>query len=166
MTYDVAIIGAGTAGVYAGYELLQLRPHLKILILQMGADIYKRQCPIVAGKVRECISCKPCSIMSGFGGAGAFSDGKYNFTTQFGGWLGDYLGDEELMRLIDYVDSVNVRFGATTEIFSTDSPEARAIEKKALENDLHLLQARCKHLGTERNLKILTNIYEYMADKC
>ena len=166
MTYDVAIIGAGTAGVYAGYELLQLRPHLKILILEMGADIYKRQCPIVAGKVRECISCKPCSIMSGFGGAGAFSDGKYNFTTQFGGWLGDYLGDEALMRLIDYVDSVNVRFGATTEIFSTDSPEARAIEKKALENDLHLLQARCKHLGTERNLKILTNIYEYMADKC
>lgn len=166
MTYDVAIIGAGTAGVYAGYELLQLNPHLKIVILEMGQDIYKRQCPIVSGKVRDCISCKPCSIMSGFGGAGAFSDGKYNFTTQFGGWLGDYLDDEDLLRLIDYVDSVNVRFGATNEIFTTDSPEARAIEKKALENDLHLLQARCKHLGTERNLKILTNIYEYMMDKC
>lgn len=166
MTYDVAIIGAGTAGVFAGYELLLKKPHLKILILEMGSDIYHRQCPIVTGKVRECISCKPCAIMSGFGGAGAFSDGKYNFTTQFGGWLGDYLGDEELLRLIDYVDSINVHFGATTEVFSTDSPEASAIEKKALENDLHLLQARCKHLGTERNLKILTNIYEFLADKC
>ena len=166
MTYDVAIIGAGTAGVYAGYELLKRCPHLKVVILEMGADIYTRKCPIVAGKVKECIGCKPCSIMSGFGGAGAFSDGKYNFTTAFGGWLGEYLGDRELLNLIDYVDSVNVQFGATTEVFTTDSPAARALEKKALENDLHLLQARCKHLGTERNLKILTNIYEYMADKC
>ena len=166
MIYDVAIIGAGTAGVYAGYELLKQCPGLNIVILEMGTDIYRRQCPIVAGKVKDCISCKPCAIMSGFGGAGAFSDGKYNFTTQFGGWLGDYLDDRELLKLIDYVDSVNVHFGATKEIFTTDSPEARAIEKRALENDLHLLQARCKHLGTERNLKILTNIYEYMQDKC
>ena len=166
MIYDVAIIGAGTAGVFAGYELLKRKPGLNIVILEMGTDIYRRQCPIVAGKVKECIACKPCAIMSGFGGAGAFSDGKYNFTTQFGGWLGDYLEDRELLDLIDYVDSINVSFGATEEIFSTDSPEARAIEKKALENDLHLLQARCKHLGTERNLKILTNIYEYLQDKC
>ncbi len=166
MTYDVAIIGAGTAGVYAGYELLKLRPHLKVAILEMGNDIYSRRCPIVAGKVRECISCKPCSIMSGFGGAGAFSDGKYNFTTEFGGWLSDYLDDGELMALIDYVDSVNVHFGATEEVFTTDSPEARLLERRALEHDLHLLQARCKHLGTERNLKILTNIYEFMRDKC
>ena len=163
MTYDVAIIGAGTAGVYAAYELLKLRPNLHIVVLEMGQDIYHRSCPIVAGKVKECISCKPCSIMSGFGGAGAFSDGKYNFTTEFGGWLGDYLDPKELLGLIDYVDSVNVRFGATEDVFSTDTPEARAIEKKALENDLHLLQAKCKHLGTERNLKILTNIYEFLA---
>ncbi len=165
MTYDVAIIGAGTAGVYAAYELLKLKPNLKITILEMGQDIYHRSCPIVAGKVKDCISCKPCSIMSGFGGAGAFSDGKYNFTTEFGGWLGDYLDSRDLLDLIDYVDSVNVRFGATKEIFSTDTPAARAIEKKALENDLHLLQARCKHLGTERNLKILTNIYEFLRDQ-
>lgn len=163
MTYDVAIIGAGTAGVYAAYELRKQKPDLKIVVLEMGRDIYSRVCPIVAGKAKHCISCKPCSIMSGFGGAGAFSDGKYNFTTEFGGWLGDYLEDETLLALIDYVDSVNVNFGATTEVFSTDTPAARAIEKRALENDLHLLQARCKHLGTERNLKILTNIYEFLA---
>lgn len=166
MTYDVAIIGAGTAGVYAGYELLRLKPHLRVVILEMGNDIYSRRCPIVTGKVRECISCKPCSIMSGFGGAGAFSDGKYNFTTEFGGWLSDYMDDRELMELIDYVDSVNVHFGATTEVFTTESPEARLLERRALEHDLHLLQARCKHLGTDRNLKILTNIYEFMREKC
>ena len=166
MTYDVCIIGAGTAGVYAAYELTRLKPGTRILVLEMGADISKRSCPIVAGKVRDCISCKPCAIMSGFGGAGAFSDGKYNFTTAFGGWLGDYLGDEELLELIDYVDSVNVHFGATEEVFSTDSDAARVLQKKALENDLHLLQAKCKHLGTERNLKILTNIYEHLAPLC
>lgn len=166
MTYDVVIIGAGTAGVYAGYELLKLKPHLKVLILEMGNDIYHRVCPIVAGKARECASCKPCSIMSGFGGAGAFSDGKYNFTTEFGGWLSDYMDERELMELIDYVDSVNVSFGATTEVFTTDSPAARQLERQALAYDLHLLQARCKHLGTERNVKILTNIYESMQDRC
>lgn len=166
MQYDIAIIGAGTAGIYAGYELLRQKPELHILILEQGSDIYSRVCPIVAGKVKDCISCKPCSIMSGFGGAGAYSDGKYNFTTQFGGWLGDYLDEKELLQLIDYVDSVNVRFGATEEIFSTETPAARELEKKALQNDLHLLQARCKHLGTERNLKILTNLYEFLKDGC
>ncbi len=166
MRYDVAIIGAGTAGVFAAYELLVQRPGLNIVVLESGTDIYRRQCPIVAGRVRECISCRPCAIMSGFGGAGAFSDGKYNFTTQFGGWLGEYVDDAQLMALIDYVDSVNVRFGATTEVFTTDSPAAREIEKRALENDLHLLQARCKHLGTERNRKILTNLFEHLEKSC
>ena len=166
MRYDVAIIGAGTAGIFAAYELKNRKPELNIVVLESGTDIYRRQCPIVAGRVNECISCKPCAIMSGFGGAGAFSDGKYNFTTQFGGWLGEYVDDAQLMALIDYVDSVNVRFGATTEVFTTDSPAAREIEKRALENDLHLLQARCKHLGTERNRKILTNIYEFLEQSC
>ncbi len=166
MIYDVAILGAGTAGVYAGYELCRLCPELKVVILEQGADIRSRSCPIVTGKVKTCAGCKPCSIMSGFGGAGAYSDGKYNFTTQFGGWLTDYLPDDELMDLISYVDSVNVRFGATEEVFSTETPEARLLEKQALENDLHLLQARCKHLGTENNLRILTNLADYMQTQC
>lgn len=158
--YDVAILGCGEAGIFAGYELMLRNPGLKVVALDQGADIYSRSCPIVAGKVKECIHCKICDTMCGFGGAGAFSDGKYNFTTAFGGWLTDFMDAKEVMALIDYVDSINVRHGATTEVYSTSTPEARALEKKALEYDLHLLQARCKHLGTENNLKILQSIYE------
>ncbi|MCI8844655.1 MAG: NAD(P)/FAD-dependent oxidoreductase [Oscillospiraceae bacterium] len=164
MTYDVAIIGAGTAGVYAAYELRKRKPQLNVIVLERGRDIYHRQCPIVAGKVKDCAGCNPCSIMSGFGGAGAFSDGKFNFTTEFGGWLTDFLEPKAVMDLIDYVDAVNVAHGATTEFFSTTTPEARELARRALSFDLHLLQARCKHLGTEKNLTILTNIYEDLKD--
>ena len=163
--YDVAIIGCGEAGIFAGYELKKLRPELNVLVLDQGADIYTRHCPIVAGKVDHCVNCAICDTMCGFGGAGAFSDGKFNFTTAFGGWLTDYMPASEVMDLIRYVDSVNVHFGATTQCFSTDTPEARALEKQALTHDLHLLQAQCKHLGTENNLRILANIYEYLKDK-
>lgn len=162
--YDVAIIGAGTAGIFAAYELVKQRPGLNIIMIEQGNGIYSRQCPMIKNKLKDCIQCKSCSIMRGFGGAGAFSDGKYNFTTEFGGWLTDYLPDDEVMGLIDYVDKVNMEYGATTEMFSTYTEEAKRIEKKALENDLHLLQAAVKHLGTENNLKILARIYEYLKD--
>ena len=163
--YDVVILGCGEAGIFAAYELASHRPELKVLALDQGRDIYHRSCPIVAGKVRECIHCPVCDTMCGFGGAGAFSDGKFNFTTQFGGWLTDFMDAREVMELIDYVDSINVAHGATTECFSTSTPEARALERRALAYDLHLLQARCKHLGTENNLRILQNIYEGLKDK-
>ena len=163
--YEVVIRGCGEAGIFGAYELAKLRPDLKVLALDQGRDIYNRSCPIVAGKVKECIHCKVCDTMCGFGGAGAFSDGKFNFTTQFGGWLTDFMDPETVMELIEYVDSVNVAHGATTEVYSTQTPEAKALERKALAHDLHLLQARCKHLGTENNLRILTNIYEGLRDK-
>ena len=163
--YDVAIIGCGEAGIYAGYELSMKDPSLRIGVFDKGSDIYKRSCPIVAGLVDHCIHCDVCATMCGFGGAGAFSDGKFNFTTEFGGWLTDYMDQKEVMDLIHYVDDVNVAHGATTEFYSTSTPEAKALAKKALEFDLHLLEARCKHLGTERNLVILTNIYEDLKDK-
>ena len=159
-SYDVAIIGCGTAGIFAGYELIARHPELKICVLDQGGDIYSRHCPIVAGKVKECIHCSVCDTMCGFGGAGAFSDGKYNFTTQFGGWLTDFMDDDEVMELINYVDTVNMKYGATDKTFSTDTPEARALEREALKYDLHLLQAKVKHLGTENNLRILQNMYE------
>lgn len=158
--YDVAIIGCGTAGIFAGYELIRRHPELKIVNFEQGGDIYSRHCPIVAGKVNKCVHCAVCDTMCGFGGAGAFSDGKYNFTTEFGGWLTDFMEKQEVMDLINYVDTINMKYGATDKTFSTDSPEARALQREALKYDLHLLQAKVKHLGTERNLEILRNIYE------
>ena len=163
-TYDVIILGCGEAGIFAGYELTRKAPGLKILVVDQGQDIYHRSCPIVAGAVNVCINCPVCHTMCGFGGAGAFSDGKYNFTTAFGGWLTDLMPQEEVMALIDYVDAINTAHGATQEVYSTATPAARALQKKALEFDLHLLQARVKHLGTENNLRILTNIYEGLRD--
>ena len=163
--YDVMILGTGEAGIFAAYELSLLSPSAKVLVVDQGPDIYHRSCPIVAGKVKACVHCPVCDTMCGFGGAGAFSDGKFNFTTAFGGWLTDFLPEEEVMELIEYVDSINVRHGATTEVYSTSTPAAKALEKRALEHDLHLLQARCKHLGTENNLKILTDIYEAIKDR-
>ena len=163
--YDVAIIGGGTAGAFTAYELSKLHPELNIVMLEQGNPIESRKCPIIQKKTTSCINCKNCSIMNGFGGAGAFSDGKFNFTTAFGGWLHDYIPAEEVMELIEYVDSVNMNFGATEERFSTYTPEAKALAKKALEHDLHLLGAQVKHLGTERNLKILGLMSDYLKER-
>ena len=164
-TYDVVILGCGEAGIFAAYELEKRNPGLKLLAIDQGPDIYHRSCPIVSGKVRECIHCKVCHTMCGFGGAGAFSDGKFNFTTAFGGWLTDFIDPRTVMELIEYVDAINVAHGATEEVYSTETAEAKALARRALAYDLHLLQARCKHLGTEKNLMILQNIYEDLKEK-
>lgn len=162
---DVAIIGAGLAGIFAAYELSLKNPALKIVLVEEGMDITKRSCPIVSGKVAHCIHCKSCGIMRGFGGAGAFSDGKFNFTTEFGGWLTDYLSDQEVMELIHYVDQVNQSFGAHDETHSTFTPEAEAIRRRALGFDIHLLNAKCKHLGTDRNRAILVKQFAWLAER-
>jgi len=162
--YDVAIIGAGLAGIFAGYELTSRNPDLKVIILEQGTPIVERSCPIISKIVDSCINCKPCAIMRGFGGAGAFSDGKFNFTTQFGGWLNDYLSDAEVMGLIEYVDSINQLFGATQEVFSTSTPQADVIRRKAISYDLHLMDAKCKHLGTERNREILVKQAQWLDE--
>jgi len=160
--YDVIIIGGGLAGIFTAYELISKNKKLKIALLEQGRNINKRSCPIIDNKSDSCISCNSCGIMRGFGGAGAYSDGKFNFTTEFGGWLNDYLPDSEVMDLIEYVDRINVDFGATTEVYSTFTREADEIRKKALGHDLHLLDARCKHLGTEKNKEILIKQSEWL----
>ena len=128
--YNVAIIGAGPAGIFSALEIVKLRPEWKVVLIEKGQKIEKRKCPIREGSPK-CVNCKRCGLLCGWGGAGAFSDGKFNFTTEFGGWLQDYIPSHEVMNLIEYVDGVNVRFGATLERFSTFSPEAMELEREA-----------------------------------
>jgi uncharacterized FAD-dependent dehydrogenase len=160
--YDVGIIGGGPAAVFAAYELALTNPAVKIVLIEAGEDIYARKCPIAEKKVANCINCKSCGIMRGFGGAGAFSDGKYNFTTQFGGWLNEYLPDQEVLNLIDYVDKINLKFGAPTESFSTQNS---SIGRNALKYDIHLLDAKVRHLGTENNLEILKKLFDFLKSR-
>jgi len=164
-TYDVGIIGAGNAGIFAAYELSRLLPGLSVVIIEQGRNINERKCPIIEGSQKTCTHCKPCSIMKGFGGTGAFSDGKFNFTTQFGGWLNEYISEKEVMSFIEYVDSVNMKFGAPEERFTASSAEADKIRTSALGHDLHLLHAQVKHIGTERSFELISRLYNYLSDK-
>lgn len=164
-TYDVCIIGAGIAGICAAYELSK-NTDMSILLIEQGEEISKRKCPkLVNSNVDKCLNCTHCSIMNGFGGAGSFSDGKYNITTEFGGWLSNYISDEEVIEILNYVDSINMQFGATDKITDDNSDFAKRFSKKALEYDLHLLKAKVKHIGTENNFKVLENMYNYLKDK-
>ena len=160
--YDVAIIGGGPAAIYAGWEFMVKYPDVSVLIVEEGHPVDKRFCPLAAGKTDHCLRCVPCAIMRGFGGAGAFSDGKYNFTTEFGGWLPDYLPKKTVMDLIDYVDSINCSNGAPGETYTTKNSSIRRL---ALGYDLHLLNGKVRHLGTENNLQIMENIYRILREK-
>ena len=161
-TYDTVILGCGEAGVFAGYELIHRNPGMKVLIVDQGQDIYHRSCPIVAGKVKSCIDCKVCHTMCGFGGAGAFSDGKYNLTNEFGGTLYEYIGKQKAMELMRYVDEINVACGgAGTKLYSTADS---GFKRLCLQNNLHLLDASVRHLGTDINYKVLENLYAQLKE--
>lgn len=173
--YDVIIVGAGPAGIFAAYELSRRAPEWKVLLVDKGHDIYRRRCPILEGKIALCpppagkkdhAGCLPaCSITAGFGGAGAYSDGKFNVTTEFGGWLTDYMAPSEVMELIRYVDSINLEHGATTVITDPTTDTVRSIEQRGYAAGLKLLRAEVRHLGTEQNLQILQSIYEYLQER-
>ena len=173
--YDVIIVGAGPAGIFTAYELTLKSPNAKILLVDKGHDIYRRRCPILekriskcppANKMKDFAGCLPaCSITNGFGGAGAYSDGKFNITTEFGGWMTDYLDPSTVLDLIKYVDSINVKHGATESITDPTTKEVQDIEAKGLAHGLKLLRANVRHLGTEQNLQILQSIYEYLKTK-
>lgn len=160
--YDIIIVGAGASGVFLSYELTKRDNSAKVLMLDKGAPLEKRQCPIKKG-AKNCVKCNPCHIMNGYGGAGTLSDGKYNITTHFGGDLHNYVGREEALELMEYVDQVLCGMGgADAKLYSTASSELKTI---ALRNDLHLLEAKVRHLGTDRNVRILGRIFDYCASR-
>lgn len=171
--YDVIIVGAGPMGIYTAYELMIKSPNIKVLLIDRGHDIYHRNCPILEKKIKQCpqdiygiVGCKPaCSMTSGFGGCGAFSDGKFNITSDFGGWMGEYLPNEEILDLIKYVDDIQLKYGAPLELTNPKTDDVFAIEKKAISVGLKLLRSEVRHLGTEINLQVLKNIYEAMKNK-
>ena len=163
MKYDVIIIGAGPGGIFSAYELLDKTKDLKIAVLELGNPLEKRRCPIDGVKVKNCVKCPTCAIMNGFGGAGAFSDGKYNITNQFGGTLHEHLGKNEAIALMEYVDAINLRYGGEgTKLYST---AGTAIKTLCLQNKLHLLDASVRHLGTDKNYIVLENLYNAMKDR-
>ena len=162
MKYDVIIIGAGPGGIFSAYELMKQRPELKTAVFEAGNPLEKRKCPIDGVKVKSCIKCSTCAIMNGFGGAGAFSDGKYNITNDFGGTLYEYIGREQALSLMRYVDEINVENGgAGTRMYST---AGSSFKKLCMQNKLTLLDASVRHLGTDINYVVLQNLYEAMKD--
>lgn len=163
MNYDVMIIGAGPGGIFSAYELTKLKPELNVAVFEAGHALNKRHCPIDGEKIKSCIHCKSCSIMSGFGGAGAFSDGKYNITNDFGGTLYEYIGKKQALELMNYVDEINLEYGGEgTKLYSTSGTR---FKKLCIQNGLHLLDASVRHLGTDINYVVLEHLYEHLKDK-
>ena len=163
MDYDVIIIGAGPGGIFAAYELAKKDAGLKIAVIEAGKELAKRKCPIDGDKIKTCINCPSCSIMSGFGGAGAFSDGKYNITNDFGGTLHEYIGKDKAIELMKYVDDINMSHGGEgTKLYSTANT---SIKKLCMQNKLLLLDAQVRHLGTDKNYVVLGNLYDELKDK-
>lgn len=161
--YDVIIIGAGPGGIFSAYELVKNKPGMKIAVFEGGGPLSERRCPIDGVKVKKCIGCPTCSIMKGFGGAGAFSDGKYNITNDFGGTLYQHIGYEEALELMRYVDDINVAHGGQdTKLYSTSDDE---FKKRCMQNKLKLLDASVRHLGTDINFVVLTQLYDELKDQ-
>ncbi|MCR5684695.1 MAG: FAD-dependent oxidoreductase [Lachnospiraceae bacterium] len=161
--YDVIIIGAGPGGIFSAYEFASKRPDLKVAVFEAGHPLEKRRCPIDGDKIKSCIKCPTCAIMNGFGGAGAFSDGKYNITNDFGGTLHEHIGKTKAIELMKYVDSINVSHGGEqTKMYST---AGSSLKKVCMQNKLQLLEASVRHLGTDINYVVLKNLYDELKDK-
>ncbi len=161
--YDVIIIGAGPGGIFCAYELKRQRPSLNVLMIEKGRSIEKRQCP--KRTTKQCVNCKPCSITTGFAGAGAFSDGKLSLSPDVGGNLPAILGYDETLKLIGESDSIYLEFGADKNVYGVDKADAiREIRRKAINANLKLVECPIRHLGTEEGYKIYAKLQKHLED--
>ncbi|RDU23373.1 NAD(P)/FAD-dependent oxidoreductase [Anaerosacchariphilus polymeriproducens] len=162
--YDVIIIGAGPSGIFCAYELIRKKSDIKILMLEKGRRIEERQCP--KRITQKCVGCQPCSITTGFAGAGAFSDGKLSLSPDVGGNLPDILGYEESLELINVSDQIYLDFGADEKVYGVDKQdEIREIRRKAINANLKLIECPIRHLGTEEGYKIYSKLQQHLLDK-
>ena len=162
--YNVAIVGAGPAGIFAALEITKLKPEWKVVLIEKGDRIENRKCLLREGYAK-CPNCRKCGLLCGWGGAGAFSDGKLTLTPDVGGHLDDYMSREKVEELIDYADSLYLKYGATEEVFGTDMKVFREIERQASLAELKLVHSPVRHLGTERSLDVLKNMQDYLDEK-
>ena len=159
--YDVIIIGAGPSGIFCAYELMRQKPDLKVLMIEKGRSIEKRQCP--KRKTKTCVGCQPCSITTGFAGAGAFSDGKLSLSPDVGGTLPEILGYERATELIHEADDIYLKFGADQKVYGIEDYEAiENIRAKAIRANLKLIECPIRPLGTEEGYKIYTRLPEHL----
>ena len=159
--FDVVIIGGGIGGLMCAYRLIEKKPDLKIVLFERGHGLQNRRCPIVAKKTKYCVKCDPCNIMEGMGGAGAFSDGKYIISSEYGGWLPDVMDSNEVIDYIEQADKILVSFGATTERYKPSDE----LKRECIKYDLHKQQAQVKHLGTDANFDTMVKMVNYLEDK-
>ncbi|MBO4869565.1 MAG: FAD-dependent oxidoreductase [Clostridia bacterium] len=159
--YDVVIIGGGIGGLMTAYSLITNDPGLKICMLERGNAIRRRVCPMLTGASDTCLRCKNCAIMEGMAGAGAFSDGKYVISTEYGGWLTEFMPDQTVIDYIEKADKILVSFGATTERFMPSDE----LKQRCLRYDLHMAQAQVKHLGTDSNYDTMVKLIDYLSEK-
>jgi len=162
LKYDVVIVGAGPAGIFSALELSS-KSDLDIIMLEKGSDIDKRKCP--ASRGLGCINCNPCHLLSGWGGAGAFSDGKLTLSTSVGGWLDEYVGKEKLSNLLEYVDKIYSRYASSSVIYGYDIDEVERIEKQASLAGLRLIRQRIRHLGTDNCREALKKIRQDLDNR-
>ena len=162
--YDVIIIGAGPSGIFCAYELKEKRPDIRVLMIEKGRRIENRQCP--KRKTKVCVGCQPCSITTGFAGAGAFSDGKLSLSPDVGGHLPEILGYEKALELIKESDGIYLKFGADTAVYGVDKEkEIRKIRRKAINANLKLIECPIRHLGTEEGYKIYSRLQEHLLEE-
>jgi uncharacterized FAD-dependent dehydrogenase len=162
LKYDVIIVGAGPAGIFSAIELTE-KTNLNVLVLDRGLDIDKRKCPSSRGF--ECVHCEPCSVLSGWGGAGAYSDGKLTLSTEVGGWLNQYVSTKELADLVKYCDGIYIKFGASEQVFGGENAEIDEIERKASLAGLKLIKQQVRHMGTDKCLETLQRMRKYLNGK-
>lgn len=160
--YDVVIIGAGPAGLFAAYELAE-KSKLKVLIIEMGKDVTRRSCPMrITG---ECVGCEPCHILSGVGGSGGLSDGTLNLRPDIGGNLYEFLDEKEAWELVKYVDGIYVKHGAPKKLYQATPEEEEELSRKAASAGIEFVQIPQRHIGSDHTKEVIKSIQEHLIKK-